>query len=118
MSRELENLIGSAAMERLCAVFGGTKIHVSGSASCARRLQAIIGPSATEKVVRHYAGTGIEVPSGTWREAQALRASVCQDRAKGATVRATALKNAISERYVRMLCASNRPETEPHPTKV
>ncbi len=107
MSRELETLIGGAAMERLCAVFGGTTIHVSGSAACAKRLQIVIGPAATEKVVHHYAGTGIEVPSGKSRKAKSLRASVRQERAEGATVRATALKHGISERYVRMLCASD-----------
>lgn len=108
VSRELEDLIGNAAMERLCAEFGGTTVHVSRSAACAERLRVVIGEAATAKVVRHYAGTRIEVPSGKARKVQSLRAAVRSERAAGATVRGTALRHGISERYVRMLCASDK----------
>lgn len=63
MKNNLTEVLGRAAVEKLVAAYGGTRIYVPVRAAPAGALAGVIGLPAAEAFSRHYGGERFDVPN-------------------------------------------------------
>ena len=102
-TQELLNLIGEDAFTRLCAVFGGTRLHISNSVRSRQRLNVIVGENLADKLIFHYQGIALDLPMLSGLEIRKRHHAIINDRANGMSSRDVALKYDLTDRQVRRI---------------
>jgi hypothetical protein len=116
ISQTLLDLIGEAAFDDLCAVFGGTKLSIHRSDACLMRLTPIVGKDTAIKIINMMNGEMIEIPKAQLARINQRNQSIGQDSAAGMTQREMAMKYDLSERQIRNIL--NSPNHPVYPTPI
>lgn len=101
---ELGQVIGPAAVTRLCEALGGTKIYVPRMIGHNHPIAAAIGIKAAALLAEHYYGTQIDLPKAHARRARVLELA----RSGQMTIAEAARACDYTERRVYQLLAATR----------
>lgn len=101
------SLIGEDAFTRLCAVFGGTRLHVSNSIRSRQRLNVIVGKDNAEKIIFDYQGIALTLPMLSSLEIKKRHQAIIKDFENGMSQRDIAMKYDLTDRQVRRIIADS-----------
>lgn len=107
INEQLLSLIGYDAFYRLCVVFGGIRLYISGSIRSRQRLNIIVGEKNAEKMITRFMGTTFSFPILTSIESKKRSHAILEDARKGMSHREIAIKYDITERLVRRVISES-----------
>lgn len=104
MFEEVAAVIGPAAAQKLCEMFGGVRIYIPQAIGAAHPVAAAIGTAAAAKLAEYYHGTMLELPKAHLRRRRVLELA----ERGGMTVSQIALACDYTDRQVYNILAASR----------
>lgn len=104
---ELSSVIGADMARVLCRLYGGVSLHIPKQATSDAALAPYLGLPALRSLTSVYGGTTITVPNK--RKAEPRKGQVLDMLDAGMSAREIALSLDVTERYVRHVSATARP---------
>ena len=110
---EIAEIIGENGASLIADHYGGRRLYFPVNMQMdSHPLAQLIGLGGAQKLSNVFCGEDVEIPLCAARERARRNAQILADRAAGMSVREAAKKYRMTERCVRLICASSQKKRE------